>query len=212
MSLVCNKVTMRADFDSNCRQGKTSVVEFKETFINSWKTLVANGEKEVPEEELAMMFLLRLDMTRYGAMYTEMQNDADKGLPFPTTVHQAYTIAANRKEYKLISGTTYSLSGIDGASSDGLKIDRGELFRDFSKLGRSMGCSPVASANVLSMGDCVDKGYQVKYSSDTDEFIVNADVMTYVFKRKLYPTGRKSKHYVTVDISDKDNLYSKSST
>ena len=34
------------------------------------------GEKEVPEEELAMMFLLRLDMTRYGAKYTEMQNDA----------------------------------------------------------------------------------------------------------------------------------------
>ena len=360
LSLMCNKVTMRADFDSNCRQGKTSVVEFKETFINSWKTLVANGEKEVPQEELAMMFLLRLDMTRYGAMYTEMQNDADKGLPFPTTVHQAYTIAANRKEYKLISGTSgnanaifafadagesfpiggrggrgrgrggrsqpgrgrgpykglatktvedpsveeyrtcsiclkknhvrancpdnpvnrvkpavhvvvghldeydsgeeddfrqkvlvvhdrdlvvtdvdndivlmfkatevlldnqggrsvfqseellhdisalrrpYSLSGIDGASSDGLQIDRGGMFRDFSKLGRSIGCSPVASANVLSMGDCVDKGYQVKYSSDTDEFIVNADVMTYVFKRKLYQTGRKSKHYAA-DMDD----------
>ena len=112
LSLVCNKVTMRADFDSNCRQGKTSVVEFKETFINSWKTLVANGEKEVPQEELAMMFLLRLDMTRYGAMYTEMQNDADKGLPFPTTVHQAYTIAANRKEYKLISGTSGNANAI----------------------------------------------------------------------------------------------------
>jgi hypothetical protein len=59
------------------------------------------------------------------------------------------------------------------------------MFRDFSKLGRSIGCSPVASANVLSMWDCVDKGYQMKHSSDTDEFIVNADVMTYVFKRKL---------------------------
>ncbi len=68
LSLVSNKVTMRADFDSNYRQGKASVVEFKETFINSWKTLVANGKKEVPEEELAMMFLFRLDMTRYGAM------------------------------------------------------------------------------------------------------------------------------------------------
>ena len=38
LSLVCNKVTIRADFDSNCRQGKISVVEFKENFINSWKT------------------------------------------------------------------------------------------------------------------------------------------------------------------------------
>lgn len=85
---------MRADFDANCRQAKLSVVEFKETFSNSWKTLVANGENEVPEEELAMMFLSRLDMTRYGAMYTEMQNDDDKGLPFP----EAFTIAVNRKD------------------------------------------------------------------------------------------------------------------
>jgi len=45
-------------------------------------------------------------------MYTEMQNDADKGLPFPTTVHQAYTIAANRKEYKLSSGTSGNANAI----------------------------------------------------------------------------------------------------
>jgi len=89
----------------------------------------------------------------------------------------------------------YSLSGIDGASSEGLLIDRGGMFRDFSKLGRSIGCSSVASANVLSLGDCVYKGYQVKYSSGADEFIVNAVVTSYVFKRKLYPTGQKSKHY-----------------
>lgn len=96
----------------------------------------------------------------------------------------------------------YSLSGIDGTSSDGLQIDRCcGMFRDFSKLGRSIGCSPVASANVLSMGDCLEKGYQVQYSSNTDEFIVNADVVTCVLKRKLHPTGRKSKHYAA-DMDD----------
>ena len=341
LSLVCNKVTMRAEFDNNCRQGKMSVVEFKEMFTNSWKTLVANGEKAVPEEELAMMFLLRLDMTRYGAMYTEMQNDADKGLPFPTTVHQAYTIAANRKEYKLHTGVAnnmnavfafadtaggrgsrgrgrggrnqpgrgrgptkgaagdpvvetpiaeyrtcaiclkkghmkincpdnpsnrsqpavhvvvgnldsygsededdfnqkvmvvsdiisakvfmfgrtqvlldnqaglsimhaeellhditplrrpYNLSGIDGSSAEGLRVDRGGMFRDFSKLGRSIGYSTSASANVLSMGDCVDKGYHVEYDRPHDQFIVHADSISYVFKKV-------AKHYVA-DMAD----------
>ena len=43
--------------------------------LHQQKILVANGEKGVLEEELAMMFLFRLDMTRYGAKYTEMQND-----------------------------------------------------------------------------------------------------------------------------------------
>ena len=47
----------------------------------------------------------------------------------------------------------------------------------------------------------VVKRYQVQSSSDTGEFIVNADVMTFVFKQKLHPTGRKSKHYA-VDMDD----------
>ena len=37
-------------------------------------------QAEKTEPELAMMFLARLDMNRYGIMYTEMQNDANKGL------------------------------------------------------------------------------------------------------------------------------------
>lgn len=305
------------------------------------------------------MFLLRLDMTRYGTMYTEMQNDADKGLPFPTTVHQAYTIAVNRKEYIQVSGTSfdtssvfayadtcsqmvdrsgrgrgkgrsertprdrgrgvptdtsekpaaefeeyrtcsiclkknhvkincpdnpinrpkqavhvvfgnlsdydseelddfhqkvmviqevpkkrtlgaavdkvlmfsatevlldnqggrsvfqsadllrdvsalrrpYSLSGINGASSKGLLINRAGIFRDFSRLGRSIGCSSMATVNVLSMGDCVDKGYMVRCCGVADEFTLHADHTSYVFKRKLFTTGQKSKHYVE-DMAD----------
>ena len=80
MSILFNKVSMRKVFDINCMQGKSSIIEFKDKFTNSWKTLLANGEAEKTEPELAMMFLARLDMNRYGIMYTEMQNDANKGL------------------------------------------------------------------------------------------------------------------------------------
>jgi hypothetical protein len=71
-------------------------------------------------------------MTRYGAMYTEMQNDADKGLPFPTTVYKAYTIAAKRKEYKLISGTSGNADAIFTFADAGESIpvgDRGDRGR-----------------------------------------------------------------------------------
>jgi hypothetical protein len=132
---------MRADFDSNCCQGKTSVVEFKETFINSLKTLVAYGERKVPKEELAMMFLLRLEMKRYGAMYTEMKNGMDKGLAFPTTVHQAYTISANRKECKLISGTSGNANSIAFA-------DAGESFPVGGRGGRGRGLVEVEEATL----------------------------------------------------------------
>ena len=44
MSVLFNKVTMRKDFDLNCMQGKSSTIVFKEHFVSSWKTLLANGE------------------------------------------------------------------------------------------------------------------------------------------------------------------------
>jgi hypothetical protein len=90
----------------------------------------------------------------------------------------------------------YSLSGIDGASSEGLLVNREGMFRHFSRLGRSIGCSTMATANVLSMGDCIDKGYKVQYGGVADEFTVDADRTSYVFKRKLFTTGLMSKHYI----------------
>ena len=337
MSTLFNKVTMRKDFDINCMQGKSSIIEFKDKFTNSWKTLLANGEAEKTEPELAMMFLARLDMNRYGIMYTEMQNDANKGFAFPQTVTDAYNIAATRKEYRgvttangdltgvfayadqhvkrtqgaaavpvkgsvraksdvsiqgaepakawketrrcrlchkvghlkfqcpdnpaatvqvvisadiqdstsdsyddfgtlvatfhdadvhqvLLFGVTdvlfdnqggksifrdecllhnvcalsypYSLAGIDGSTATGLKVNRCGAFRDFGKLGNSIGCSNKASANVLSMADCVDNGYDIEYSAIHDHFRVTADNSWYIFHRKFYGDGTKSKHYV----------------
>jgi hypothetical protein len=105
MSTLFNKVTLRKDFDINCMQGKSSIIEFKDKFTNSWKTLLANDEAEKTEPELAIMFLARLDMNRYGIMYTEMQNDANKGFAFPQTVTDAYNIAATRKEYRGVIST-----------------------------------------------------------------------------------------------------------
>ena len=332
LSIMFNKVTMRKDFDLHCIQGKTTIIQFKDKFVSSWKTLLANGEGEKSEPELAMMFLARLDMTRYGAMYTEMQNDANKGFPFPQTVMEAYTIAATRKEYRSSSGIggdltgvfafadqhftrapatvvqapaaaaavaksstvnngkrskwvekrrcrlckkvghlqyqcpqnpdatvqvviaadiedddddfgtlvatihdralhsvlhfsstdvlfdnqggksifrdpsllhnvgalskPYSLAGIDGSSDSGLEVTVSGAFRDFSKLGNSIGCSHKASANVLSMADCVDSGYNIEYSTEQDHFEVTADRTSYIFHRKHYADGTKSKHYV----------------
>ena len=340
MSTLFNKVTMRKDFDLNCIQGKTSIIEFKDKFTNSWKTLLANGEAEKTEPELAMMFLARLDMSRYGIMYTEMQNDANKGFAFPQSVTDAYNIAATRKEYRGVTavngnltgvfayadqhvkrvpaapaasapmkGTTaeakpdtssqvaapakkwketrrcrhcnkvghlkfqcpdnpnttvqvviaadiqdsscdayddfgtlvatfhdagehhvllfsatdvlldnqggksifrdkyllhnvcalskpYSLAGIDGSTETGLKVDTCGAFRDFGKLGNSIGCSNKASANVLSMADCVDNGYDIEYLTVHDHFKVTADSTCYIFHRKFYEDGTKSKHYV----------------
>ena len=55
----------------------------------------------------------------------------------------------------------YTLTGIDGGSKKGLTIQHGGYFRDFAKLSNSVGCSSKASANVISMAECVDRGYKV---------------------------------------------------
>ena len=347
------------------RQGKTSIIEFKELFLIKWKTLLSNGVYEIDEAELALVFLYKLDKGRYGQMMVDLANDALKGVPYPKTVLATYVMAANRQEYsastssnsgmhtvytlsedkyggtkasggrgrgrssrgagrgrgrggtsdtgattvKATSAVTgsqpaeeptdqgkqcyyckglnhirancpklahapvvavvtkeseyddygdyddfdstvamfqevdtphvtetvlsfratevlldsqggksvfkeqsllhdvsvlhkpYTLAGIDGGSKKGLTIQHGGYFRDFAKLGNSVGCSSKASANVLSMAECVDRGYKVEYSCSRDEFELYGDEMMYVFKRRTDETGRKSKHYIA-DMED----------
>jgi hypothetical protein len=105
------------------------------------------------------------------------------------------------KEESLLHDVTllerpYSLAGIDGSRSKGLSVKHCGSFRDFEKLGNSIGCSARASANVLSMAECVDRGYQVEYSNARDEFILHGDMIAYTFKRQTDTYGRKSKHYI----------------
>jgi len=329
MSTLFNKVTMRLASSS-----------LKTNSPTRGRLCLQMGKLKKTEPELAMMFLARLDISRYGIMYTEMQNDANKGFAFPQTVSDAYNIAATRKEYRgvaavngnltgvfayadqhvkrvpsapaapaLMKGTTaeakpetlsqgsapakkwketrrcrlcnkvghlkfqcpdnpnttvqvviagdiqdstcdsyddfgtlvatfhdagehhvllfgatdvlldnqggksifrdkcllhnvcalskpYSLAGIDGSTETGLKVDTCGAFRDFGKLGNSIGCSNKASANVLSMADCVDNGYDIEYWAIHDHFKVTADSSCYIFDRKFYEDGTKSKHYV----------------
>jgi len=90
----------------------------------------------------------------------------------------------------------YSLAVIDGSPSKGLSVKHCGYFRDFEKLGTSIGYSARASANVLSMAECVDRGYQVEYSNARDEFILHGDMISYTFKRQTDTYGKKSKHYV----------------
>ena len=362
--ILSNKVLMQMEFN-DMRQGKTSIIEFKELFLSKWKTLLSNGVHEIDEAELALVFLYKLDKGRYGQMMVDLANDALKGVPYPKTVLATYVMAANRQEYsastssnsgmhtvytlsedkyggtkasggrgrgrssrgagrgrgrggtsdtgattvKATSAVTgsqpaeeptdqgkqcyyckglnhirancpklahapvvavvtkeseyddygdyddfdstvamfqevdaphvtetvlsfratevlldsqggksvfkeqsllhdvsvlhkpYTLAGIDGGSKKGLTIEHGGYFRDFAKLGNSVGCSSKASANVLSMAECVDRGYKVEYSCSRDEFELYGDEMMYVFKRRTDETGRKSKHYIA-DMED----------
>ena len=362
--ILSNKVLMQMEFN-DMRQGKTSIIEFKELFLSKWKTLLSNGVHEIDEAELALVFLYKLDKGRYGQMMVDLANDALKGVPYPKTVLATYVMAANRQEYSASTSsnsgmhTVYTLSedkyggtkasggrgrgrssrgagrgrgrggtsdtgattvkatsavtgsqpaeeptdqgkqcyyckglnhirancpklahapvvavvtkeseyddygdyddfdstvamfqevdaphvtetvlsfratevlldsqggksvfkeqsllhdvsvlhkpstlaGIDGGSKKGLTIQHGGYFRDFAKLGNSVGCSSKASANVLSMAECVDRGYKVEYSCSRDEFELYGDEMMYVFKRRTDETGRKSKHYIA-DMED----------
>ena len=362
--ILSNKVLMQMEFN-DMRQGKTSIIEFKELFLSKWKTLLSNGVHEIDEAELALVFLYKLDKGRYGQMMVDLANDALKGVPYPKTVLATYVMAANRQEYsastssnsgmhtvytlsedkyggtkasggrgrgrssrgagrgrgrggtsdtgattvKATSAVTgsqpaeeptdqgkqcyyckglnhirancpklahapvvavvtkeseyddygdyddfdstvamfqevdtphvtetvlsfratevlldsqggksvfkeqsllhdvivlhkpYTLAGIDGGRKKGLTIQHGGYFRDFAKLGNSVGCSSKASANVLSMAECVDRGYKVEYSCSRDEFELYGDEMMYVFKRRTDETGRKSKHYIA-DMED----------
>ena len=362
--ILSNKVLMQMEFN-DMRQGKTSIIEFKELFLSKWKTLLSNGVHEIDEAELALVFLYKRDKGRYGQMMVDLANDALKGVPYPKTVLATYVMAANRQEYsastssnsgmhtvytlsedkyggtkasggrgrgrssrgagrgrgrggtsdtgattvKATSAVTgsqpaeeptdqgkqcyyckglnhirancpklahapvvavvtkeseyddygdyddfdstvamfqevdaphvtetvlsfratevlldsqggksvfkeqsllhdvsvlhkpYTLAGIDGGSKKGLTIQHGGYFRDFAKLGNSVGCSSKASANVLSMAECVDRGYKVEYSCSRDEFELYGDEMMYVFKRRTDETGRKSKHYIA-DMED----------
>ena len=88
------------------------------------------------------------------------------------------------KEESLLHDVTllerpYSLTGIDGSRSKGLSVKHCGSFRDLEELGNSIGYSARASANVLPMAECVDRGYQVEYSNARDEFILHGDMIAY---------------------------------
>ena len=106
--ILSNKVLMQMEFN-DMRQGKTSIIEFKELFLSKWKTLLSNGVHEIDEAELALVFLYKLDKGRYGQMMVDLANDALKGVPYPKTVLATYVMAANRQEY---SASTSSNSGM----------------------------------------------------------------------------------------------------
>ena len=46
------------------------------------------------EPEFAMVFLTKLDATRYGAMMSQLTNDASRGTPFSQTWHAAWSVAS----------------------------------------------------------------------------------------------------------------------
>jgi hypothetical protein len=58
--------------------------------------------KEAREKKLAMMFLMRLDKPRFGNMLVDLENNRNmigSDDCYPATMHEAYQLACNRREY-----------------------------------------------------------------------------------------------------------------
>ena len=84
-----------------------SIGEFKKLFDEQIIILAGAGVPEREEPELAMVFLTKLDVIRYGAMMSQLTNDASRGIPFPQTLHAAWSIASGWTT----SGTKASVTG-----------------------------------------------------------------------------------------------------
>ena len=75
---------------NNLRQKQgISIGKFKKLFDHQILISVGAGVPDREEPELAMVFLTKLDATRYGAMMSQLTNDASRGTPFPQTRHAA---------------------------------------------------------------------------------------------------------------------------
>lgn len=66
-----------------------SIGEFKKDFDHQIEVITGAGVDPVPQPELAMLFLTKLDPTRYASMMAQLTNDATLGRPFPQTLHAA---------------------------------------------------------------------------------------------------------------------------
>ena len=55
------------------------------------------GMVQPPDDQLALIFLGKLDRSRYDDMNVQLRNDASRGIAFPATLKLAYDLASNWK-------------------------------------------------------------------------------------------------------------------
>jgi hypothetical protein len=82
-------VTLKSKLNNMRQKPNMTIGEFKKDFDDHVDLL--------PQAELAMMFLTKLDPTRYAQMMAQLTNDATLGRAFPQTLHAAWTIASTWK-------------------------------------------------------------------------------------------------------------------
>jgi hypothetical protein len=73
----------------------------------------------------------------------------------------------------------------------GIRVDEEGVFRDLGTVGVCIG----AAGNILSAGQMVDTGRQVRYDTTKDEYIVSGPASDYVFARRTKEDGTKSRFY-----------------
>ena len=80
-------------FNSLRQKQGMSIGEFKKLFDDRILILAGAGVPDREESELAMALLSKLD--RYGAMMSQLSNDASRGTPFLQTRHAAWSVASD---------------------------------------------------------------------------------------------------------------------
>ena len=84
------------DKHRDLKQGsKETIGEFIARLKNSYIVMVAAGIPVFTEPQKAVQFLKKLDQTRHGAMFAELRNNAQRGVPLPQTLFEAYNIASH---------------------------------------------------------------------------------------------------------------------
>jgi hypothetical protein len=90
-------VTLKSKLNTMRQKPNMTIGEFKKDIDDHLEVITGAGVELVPQPELAMMFLTKLDPIRYAQMMAQLTNDATLGRPFPQTLHAAWTIASTWK-------------------------------------------------------------------------------------------------------------------
>ena len=90
-------VTLKTKFNAIRQKPNVTIGEFKKEFDDQISVITGAGVDPPPQPELAILFLTRLDPTRYASMMAHLTNNATLGIAFPQTLHAAWTIASSWK-------------------------------------------------------------------------------------------------------------------
>lgn len=100
-------VNLKNKFNGMRQKPTVTLGEFKRDFDIQLSVLAGAGVAVIPQTELAVLFLTKLDPLRYGSMMTQLSNEATLGRPFPETLIKAWTIASTWKTTNIkITGST----------------------------------------------------------------------------------------------------------